>query len=220
MAEPSVVLFWGDDEFLLRLEAHTLLEARGVRAVEVDASEWRGGETSDLATPSLWGEARALLVTRCQALADSGTKELTAYVASPAPDALCVLTHVTGGRTPPKLARAVGDGGGAARQVALRRADLPKWLVDRARTRSLKLEGPAAAELVRTLGDSPAVLDQAVEQLSVAFSGQPVGPEQVRAQFQGLGEQKVWDLFDRAFTGRAAEALVVLRTLLEALRIP
>src|SRR5204862_2745363 len=54
------------------------------------------------------------------------------------------------------------------------------------------------------------------EQLGVAFPGQPVGPEQVRAQFQGLGEQKVWDLCDRALTGRTAEALVVLRSLLQA----
>jgi DNA polymerase-3 subunit delta len=216
MAEPAVALFWGDDEFLLRLEAHALLEARGVRAVEVDASEWRGGETSDLATPSLWGEARALLVTRCQGLPDSGAKEVLAYVAAPSPDALCVLTYVTGGRTQPKLARAVEEGGGAARQIALRRTDLAKWLVDRARVRSFRLEGPAAAELVRILGDSPALLDQAVEQLGVAFPGQPVGPEQVRAQFQGLGEQKVWDLCDRALTGRTAEALVVLRSLLEA----
>jgi len=216
MADPPVVLFWGDDEFLLRLEAHTLLEARGVRAVEVDASEWRGGETSDLATPSLWGEARALLVTRCQALPDSGTNELLAYVASPSPDALCVLTQVTSGRTAPKLARAVEQDGGAARQVALRRTDLPRWLVDRARARSFKLEGPAAAELVRILGESPALLDQAVEQLGVAFPGQPVRPDQVRAQFRGLGEQRVWDLCDRALTGRSAEALVVLRSLLEA----
>src|ERR1051325_5382522 len=152
MTDPPVVLFWGDDEFLLRLEAHTWLEARGVRAVEVDASEWRGGETSDLATPSLWGEARALLVTRCQALPDSGTNELLAYVASPSPDALCVLTQVTSGRTAPKLARAVEQDGGAARQVALRRTDLPRWLVDRARARSFKLEGPPAAGLLRRPG--------------------------------------------------------------------
>jgi DNA polymerase-3 subunit delta len=220
MAEPLVVLLWGDDEFLLRLEAHRLLEAREVRPVEVDGSEWRGGETSDLATPSLWGEARALLVTRCQTLPEPWTKELLAYVAAPSPDALCVLTYVTGGRGAPKLAKAVEAGGGEARQLTLRRADLPRWLVDRARTRSFKLEGPAAAELVRIIGDSPAMLDQAVEQLSVAFPGQPVGPQQVRAQFQGLGEQRVWDLCDRALTGRTAEALVVLRSLLEAREDP
>src|SRR5919197_1371809 len=93
-----VVLLWGDDEFLLRLNAHELLAARGVRATEVAASEWRGGETSDLATPSLWGEARALLVTQSQSLPDAGAAEILAYVKAPAPEAVCVLTLVTKGK--------------------------------------------------------------------------------------------------------------------------
>src|SRR4051812_48265040 len=104
---PPVVLFWGEDEFLLRLAAHEELAARGVRAAEVDAREWRGGETSDVATPSLWGEPRALLVTQAQALPEAGTEEVVAYVAAPSPDAVCVLTVVSRGKNPPALAKAV-----------------------------------------------------------------------------------------------------------------
>ena len=36
-----MILFWGEDEFLLRLAALSLLEERGIRATEVDAAEWR-----------------------------------------------------------------------------------------------------------------------------------------------------------------------------------
>lgn len=220
-APPPVVLFWGDDEFLLRLAAHELLDSRGLRAAEVDAGDWHGGETTDLATPSLWGEGRALLVTRCQSLPESGTKELAAYAGSPSPDALCVLTLVTKGKSAPAaLAKPVQAGGGELRQVALRRAELPNWLIARAKGRGLKLLGPAAVELTRTLGEDTARLDGAVDQLASAFAGQAVGPEQVRAQFVGLGEQKVWDLCDRALSGRLAEALVVLRSLLEAREDP
>ena len=62
----NVVLLWGEDPFLLREAA---LETLGeVRATEVDAAEWRGGETADLATPSLFGDARALLVIDCRSL--------------------------------------------------------------------------------------------------------------------------------------------------------
>src|SRR5438034_1228627 len=107
MADPSVVLFWGDAEFPLRQAAHDLLAAQGVQAREVEASGWQGGETHDLATPSLWGERRALLVTQCQSLPDAGARELTTYVGSPSPEALCVLTHVTRGKNPPPLAKAV-----------------------------------------------------------------------------------------------------------------
>src|SRR2546428_11039962 len=87
---PPVVLFWGEDEFLLRLAARELLERQGVRPTEVDAGEGQGGETSDPATPSLWGEAPALLVTRCQALPHAGAAELLAYLKEASPAAICV----------------------------------------------------------------------------------------------------------------------------------
>lgn len=220
VADPAVVLFWGDDEFLLRLAAHEFFAARGVRAVEVDAAEWQGGETSDLATPSLWGEARALLVTQCQSFPESGSREIAAYVKAPSPEALCVLTYVTRGKSGPALARVVQAAGGAVHHVQLRRTDLPKWLVDRARSRGMRLAGPAATALIGTLGEDAGTLDQAIEQLVTAFAGKPVGPEEVRSQFQGVGEQRVWDLCDRALAGRLPEALVVLRSLLEGREDP
>lgn len=216
MAEPlTVALFWGDEEFLLRQAALELLAERGVHATEVDGSDWEGGETSDLATPSLWGEQRALLVTRCQALPDEGVREIRAYVAAPSPDALCVLTLVSRAKALPPLAKLVQSAGGLVRQVALKRQDLPRWILDRARTRGLALTPPAAAALIATIGEDPAILDQSVEQLATAFSGITVGPEQIHSQFRGLGEQRVWDLCDRALSGRLPEALLVLRSLLD-----
>jgi DNA polymerase-3 subunit delta len=216
----AVALFWGEDEFLLRLAALDLLASHGLRPREVDATEWRGGETSDLATPSLWGERRALLVTGCQGLPEQGLRELIAYVEAPSPDAVCALTLVSRARTSPPLAKAVHAAGGLARQVAVKRQDLPKWVLDRAATRGVRLAASGAAALVGALGEDPAVLDQGVEQLATAFPGTSVGPDQVRSQFQGLGEQRVWDLCDRALSGRVQEALVILRSLMEAKEDP
>jgi DNA polymerase-3 subunit delta len=212
---PSVVVFWGEDEFLLRQAALQLLGERDLRATEVDASEWRGGETSDLATPSLWGDRRALLVTRCQALPEEGVRELRAYVEAPSPDALCVLTLVSRAKNLPALAKVVQSAGGLVRQIAVKRQDLPRWVLERAMAKGTELSSPGATALIATVGEDTATLDQAVEQLATAFPGADVGPEQVRSQFQGLGEQRVWDLCDRALTGRLPEALVVLRSLLD-----
>src|SRR2546430_2166836 len=78
-----------------------------------------------------------------------------------------------------------------------------------------EVAGPDAAALVGAVGESPAELAQAVEQLGSAFAGQAVGPEQIRAQFRGLGDQQVWDLCDHALAGRLGAALVTLRALLE-----
>jgi DNA polymerase III subunit delta len=220
VAEPPVVLFWGEDEYLLRLAAREMLEAEGVQPAEVDASEWRGGETSDLATPSLWAERRGLLVTRIQDLPDAGARELTGYVADPTPDALCVLTLVSRAKNPPPLAKAIQKAGAVLRQIAVRRQDLTRWVVGRGDRRGVRLSGPGAAALLQIVGEDPAALDQSVEQLGAAFAGKPVGPDEVRAQFHGMGEQRVWDLCDRAFGGRAGDALVVLRGLLEGREDP
>lgn len=217
---PTLALFWGDDEFLLRLAAFDLFVQHGMRPVEVDAAGWRGGETFDLATPSLWGEQRALLVTGCQALPEHGVREVMAYIQSPSPEAVCVLTMTSRARSAPPLAKAVQSAKGQVRQVAVRRQDLPKWVLDRARARGVRLAPSGAAALVGAVGEDPAVLDQAVEQLGTAFPREPLGAAQVQNQFRGLGEQRVWDLCDRALSGNLSEALVTLRSLLEAREDP
>src|SRR5712692_2083751 len=113
MAEPpTTAFFWGEDEFLLRSAALALFRSHGVRATEVDARGWEGGETSDLSTPSLWGDRRALLVSGCQGLPEQGARELQAYLEAPSPEAVCVLTAVTRGKNPPALARSVQAAGG------------------------------------------------------------------------------------------------------------
>jgi DNA polymerase-3 subunit delta len=210
---PRVALFWGEDGFLVRQAAHELLEAHGLHATEVEGADWQGGELFDLATPSLLGDRRALLVTGCEHLTEAGAREIRAYVESPSPDALCVMTLVTRGKSH-ALVKAVEAADGSVRQVVVRRQDLPKWILDRGRARGANVVPAGAAAMLATLGEDPATLDQAVEQLAGAFGQTPIGTEQVRAQFQGLGEQRVWDLCDRAFLGRTSEALVVLRSLL------
>ena len=211
-----VALFWGEDPFLLRLAALTLLQQRGVRATEVAGADWRGGETSDLATPSLFGEQRALLVTGAESVPEAGARELRMYVQSPSPDGLLVLTILSRAKGGPPLAKAVDAAGGSVKPIILKRQDLPKWVLDRAKGRGVLMNPAGAATLVEILGEDTATLDQAVEQLFAAFGDNPVGSDQVRSQFRGLGEQRVWDLCDQAFGGRLPEALVTLRSLLAA----
>jgi DNA polymerase III subunit delta len=214
-ARPDATLLWGEDAFLLREAAY---EAFGdVRPVEVDGGEWRGGETSDLATPSLFGEQRGLLVTDAKALPDAGVKELAAYLAEPVPGARLVLAATVSERAsaPAALAKMMKAAGGEVRQVAVARKDLQAWVLGRVKRHGGDLRPDAAKLLVDTLGESPAALDGAVSQLASAFPGVRVGPEQVAAQFQGLGDQHVWDLCDRLFGRDLAGSVRSLRALLE-----
>jgi DNA polymerase III subunit delta len=210
-----VFLLWGDDAFLLRESALELLG--DVRAREVDAGEWQGGELQDLATPSLFGERRALLVTDCRSLPKDAFAEVAAYLAAPDPDAplLLAFTVAERGKLPAawqKLIAPVGE----IRQVAVARKDLEPWVLQRAKRSGVELTPPAAKALVETVGTDLGQLAASVQQLSAAFPGARVGPADVHRQFRGLGEQKSWDLCDKAFGKDLAGAIRSLRSIEEA----
>jgi DNA polymerase-3 subunit delta len=210
-----VFLLWGEDEFLLREAALDLLG--DLQPVEVDGGLWQGGETGDLATPSLFGDRRALLVSNARALPDEGVRELARYLEAPDPGAPLVLVAVVGDRAkaPAGLVKLV-KGVGTVTEVKIQRKELPGWLLKRATAKGLDLAPDAAAALVDTLGEDPGALERALEQLATAFSGDRITREIVARQFRGLGEQHVWDLCDRAFSRDLPGAMRSLRTLLEA----
>lgn len=210
-----VTLLWGEDEFLLREAAVELLG--DLQPVEVDGGQWQGGETGDLATPSLFGERRALLVSNARALTDDGVRELARYLEAPDPGAPLVLVAVVGDRAkaPAALVKLV-KGVGTVTEVKIQRKELPAWILKRAKTRELDLAPDGAAALVDTLGEEPGALARALDQLATAFAGERISREIVSRQFRGLGEQHVWDLCDKAFSRDLPGAMRSLRTLLEA----
>jgi len=210
-----VYLLWGEAEFLLREAAFEVLG--DVRPREVDGAEWQGGETADLATPSLFGERRALLVFNAKGLSDDGVLELRRYLGSPDPDAPLVITATVGERAkaPSALVKLV-EGVGSVAEVKVQRKDLPGWLMQRAGAKGLNLAPEGANALVSTLGEEPAAIDQALDQLASAFPGERVTADLVARQFRGLGEQHVWDLCDRAFGRDLPGAMRSLRTMMES----
>jgi DNA polymerase III subunit delta len=210
----AVTLLWGEDAFLLREAALALLG--DVRATEVDAADWTGGELQDLATPSLFGERRALLVTDCRSLSKAAVTELAGFLRSPDPTAPLVLacTVAERGKPPAALAKIV-EPVGTVRQVQVARKELEPWLVQRAGGIGVELSPQAARALVQTLGEDLAQLAAALEQLGAAFEGAKITPTEVHRQFRGLGEQKTWDLCDRAFGKDLPGAIRTLRAIEE-----
>lgn len=215
-SKPPVHLFWGEDAFLLREAAFEVL-GREVQPREIEGGEWQGGELGDLATPSLFGERRALLVTDARALPDEAMKELAAYLASPAPDAPLVMmaTVPERGKAPAALVKLVQPVG-HVREVKVARKDLPGRLIARGKAKGVAVAPDGAAALVDTLGEDTAALEQALDQLASAFPGERVTRELVAKQFRGFGEQHVWDLCDKAFARDLPGSMRSLRTLLEA----
>jgi DNA polymerase-3 subunit delta len=209
-----VTLLWGEDAYLLREAA---LEVLGdVDAAEVDASTWQGSELQSLATPSLLGEARALLVSDARSLPKEVIDQLATYLSAPDPDAILVITWTTAerGKLPAGLQKLV-EPVGEVRKIELARKDLEPWLVARGKAAGVDLAIPGARALVEALGSEPGQLVSALEQLASVFPGRRVGPQEVAGQFRGLGEQKTWDLCDRAFAKDLPGAIRSLRAIEE-----
>jgi DNA polymerase III delta subunit len=104
---------------------------------------------------------------------------------------------------------------GDVRKVDIAKRELEPWLVARAKDRGLDLAIPGARALVETLGPEPGQLVAALGQLQDVFAGQRVGAREVAQQFRGLGEQKTWDLCDRAFGKDLPGAIRSLRAIEE-----
>lgn len=218
-APPPVVLLWGEDPFLLRDRALGIFG--DLKPSEVDGGHWEGGETADLDTPSLFGERRGLLVTDAKSISAAGLKELARYCEAPSPDALLILTAKVAERAkaaPPSLAKLVDPS--AIVEVSLKRKELAGWVTARAQAKELRISPAACQTLIGVVGEEAAELDQALDQLVNAFPGADITPEIVSAQFQGLGDQQVWDLCDRAFTRDLPGSIHSLRSLLAAREDP
>jgi DNA polymerase-3 subunit delta len=213
-APPPITLLWGEDAYLLREAALTILGQ--TKATEVDAAAWQGDELQGLATPSLFGEPRALLVNDARSLRKETLEEIARYLEAPDPAATLVLACVVAerGKVPAGLQKLV-EPVGEVRKVDIARRELEPWLVAQAKARDLDLAIPGARALVETLGLEPGQLVAALEQLQDAFPGQRVGPREVAQQFRGLGEQKTWDLCDRAFGKDLPGAIRSLRAIEE-----
>jgi DNA polymerase-3 subunit delta len=209
-----VILLWGEDPYLIREAAMTLLG--DTKATEVDAAEWQGVELQALATPSLFGEPRALLINDARSLRKEALDEIARYLEAPDPDATLVFSCVVAerGKVPAGLQKVV-EAVGEVRKVDIPRKDLEPWVVARAKDRGLDLSIPAARALVETLGPEPGQLVAALEQLQAVFPAERIGPRQIAQQFRGLGEQKTWDLCDRAFGKDLPGAIRSLRSIEE-----
>jgi DNA polymerase-3 subunit delta len=100
------------------------------------------------------------------------------------------------------------------------RKSLGRWVSERAKRKGLSIRPDAVAALVDALGERPAILDSALDQLRSAFGGRAVTKELVLSQFRGLGEQRMWDLCDRAFGKDLAGSARSLASLLESREDP
>ena len=194
-----MTLLWGEDDYLLREAALALLGE--TKATEVDAAEWEGGELQGLATPSLFGEPRALLVNDAKSLRKETLDEIGRYLAAPDPNATLVLACVVAdrGKVPAALQKLV-EPVGEIRKVDIARKELEPWLVARAKERGLDLAIPGRAPSSRRSVRSPASSSRR------SASSRTCSPGSVSALARSQGSSAGWASRRRgtSATGRSA----------------
>ncbi len=184
-----VQLLWGEDDFLLREAAFQVLG--DLRPTEVDAASGGAARCQDLATPSLFGERRALLITDARSLSKEAMAELVAYLSAPDPDSPLVICCRTAerGKPPVALERAVKPVGDVRELEA--REEGPRAVADPARAWTTDRPGAPGGSLARgDAGGGPRRAGQALEQLASAFAGQRITPAAGRPRSSGASASR------------------------------
>lgn len=216
-----VTLVTGKEEFLAERTVADLRAAVRALDAEAEISETRAGDLSmatlgELAAPSLFSSTRCVVVTSLEDLPEESVAGLLDYAAAPAEDVAVVLVHGGGQKGTGVLAKlrklpTVVD----VRLEEVKAHELTGFVSAEARRHGARLDGPAAAALVQSLGADLRGLAAAAAQLASDFPGHSLGVETVTQYFAGRAEAKSFAVADAALFGRRREALEELRWALD-----
>lgn len=213
-----LVLLLGDEELLVsRAVASVVGAARaadpGAEAQEVEAASADLSLLVDLASPSLFGGLRVVVVRGAQDLAEPVRDALAAWVGDPAPDVVLVVAHsgVTKGK---RLLDALRAAGADVRPcVRLTKAGERAELVQaEVRAAGRSITAGACRALVEAVGGDLRELVSAVSQLIADSGGSSLIDEEVVARsHRGRAETTGFQVADAAIAGDAPAALALLR---------
>lgn len=214
---PAVTLVLGDEELLVARAVQRVVSAARAESGDdmplhdVEAADLTLHEFAELTSPSLFGDARVVVLRSAQ----DASKELAAAIAD----------HATGGFDEIRLV-AVHAGGvkGKAVVETLKGAgvavvdaprvksvrDREQFVSDEVRAAGGSIDREAAADLVASIGTDLRELATACAQL-VSDVGPRVGTDDVAAYYRGRAESTGFAVADRAVEGDVGAALETLR---------
>jgi DNA polymerase-3 subunit delta len=212
----SVVLVKGSEAVLAeraiaRLRALAREQDPHLEVTELDASGYEGGRLELVASPSLFGERRFLVVDAVQAASDAFLADAAAYLPAAPSDVTLVLRHA-GGQRGKRLLDAVLAAGFpvVACEPIKRDADKVAFAEAEFRRAARKADAAALRALVDAVGSDLQELVAACAQLCVDTTG-TVTADAVHRYHGGRVEVTGFAVADAAVTGDAAAALQLLR---------
>ena len=212
-----LVLVTGSEALLAERAVDRLVQlAREQDAdVEVNRLEGAGYQAGHLrvaASPSLFAEARVVVVEGLETATDELLADLTDYLADPTPEVVLVVRH-SGAPRGRKAADAVRASAGAlvvAADAIKRDADKTAFVTDELRRAGRRADPAAVRALVEACGNDLRELASACSQLVADTTG-TVTAEVVARYYGGRVEATGFRVADAAVAGRAGEAVALLR---------
>lgn len=212
----STTLVTGAEEFLAERAIERI--RRAVRKADPDAdvsetpaSQLGPGALAEITSPSLFASMRCVVVTGLEDVPADAVDGVLGYVASPAPDVALVLHHGGGLKGKQVLERLRALGVTEVKAAAMKRWELPGWVVSEVRHHHATISESAAAALVDAVGEDLRALAGAADQLAADADGAPITADLVRLYFGGRAEVKGFAVADAAIEGKVSEAMEQLR---------
>jgi DNA polymerase III subunit delta len=213
---PQLVLLVGDEELLVdravgAVSAATRRADPSVAETYLSGGELEGPELHEMLGPSLFGEARLLVIRAAQDVRNAAAPVLGPYIETPAEGTVIVLQHSGGakGKAVLDLARKA-----KALEIGCARLTRPEERADFVRSEVQRCGGritpDALAILLDAVGSDLRELAAVSAQL-VSDSGGDVGVDIVRAFHRGRAEVSGFAVSDLAVSGRSGPALEALR---------
>ena len=212
----TTTLITGGEELLAERAIGEIRDAIRRADADADITELNAPQLGpqalvEITSPSLFATMRCVIVRALEDLPDDAVGSLLDYVAAPADDIALVLHHTGGMKGKAVLDKLRKAGANEVKAQALKRWELPRWLVAEARQRDTKMSEDASGALVEALGDDMRALAGAVDQLAADANGTPVTVELVRRFFSGRANVKGFAVADAAIEGKTSEAIEQVR---------
>jgi DNA polymerase III subunit delta len=216
VAPAPVVLVSGPEELLAeRAVERVIVLARQqdpeVEVTRIDAGEYGRGTLEVVTSPSLFDEARLVVVEGVERCTDDLIADALAYLAAPAPDVVLVLRH-GGGQRGKKLLDALRGAQVPTVQCDLVKKDADKtaFVTAELRRAGRRAEPAAVRALVDAVGSDLRELAAACAQL-VADSTGVISAATVERYYGGRVEASGFHVADAALEGDPGRAVALLR---------
>ena len=179
---------------------------------DIVAATYQAGQIDVIASPSLFGESRMVIIRDLETMSDALAADLIAYSSAPAPVVWLFLAHPGGNARGKKVIDAIAKAKWPVIPAEPLKNDREKLALIASDVRSARrqMDNEAMQALVDALGNDPRAMAGALAQLLSDVSGR-ITLEDVRRYQAGRVEATGYDVADAAVAGHSAKALTLTR---------